>query len=90
MDYLPRITDKILKDRLDFQFRILPDNFLNLTQIFNSKITSFDYSNFKTDSLRIDILDESLEEIKEIISNVKENIPFKGNEYCGHFNKILK
>ncbi len=77
-----------IKDRLDFEFRILPDNFLNLTQIFNSKITSFDYSNYNVSSLRISILDEAPEAIEQIISNVKNNIPFKGNEYCGHFNKI--
>ena len=77
-----------LKDRLGFEFKIFPDNFLNLTQIFNSKITSFDYSNYNVDYLRISILDESPEKIKEIISNVKNNIPFKGNEYCGHFNKV--
>ena len=76
-----------LKDRLDFKFRILPDNFWNLTKLYNSKITSFDYSNFNVELLRINILDESPEEIKEIISNVKNNIPFKGNMYCGHFNK---
>ena len=76
-----------LKDRLNFEFRILPDNFLNLTTIFNSKISSFDTSLFKANSLRISILDESEEEIKQIIQNVKSNIPFKGNKYCGHFNK---
>ena len=76
-----------LKDRLDFKFRILPDNFWNLTKIYNSKITSFDYSNFNVNFLRINILDESPDEIKTIISNIKNNIPFKGNNYCGHFNK---
>ena len=76
-----------LKDRLDFKFRILPDNFWNLTKIYNSKITSFDYSNFNVNFLRINILDESPDEIKTIISNIKNNIPFKGNNYCGNFNK---
>ena len=77
-----------LNDRLNFKFRIVPDNFLNLTTIFNSKITSFNYSNFNTEFLRINILNETSEEIKEIISKVKKNIPFKGISYCGHFNKI--
>ena len=76
-----------LKDRLNFKFRILPDNFWNITKIYNSKITSFDYSEFDVQALRINILDESQEEIKAIISNVIHNIPFKGNDYCGHFNK---
>ena len=76
-----------LKDRLDFKFRILPDNFWNLTQIYNSKITSFDYSDFNVNSLRISILDETEQEIKNIISNIKSNTPFRGYDYCGHFNK---
>ena len=76
-----------LKDRLGFKFRSLQDNYLNLTKIYNSKITSFDYSSYNTDYLRISILDESQEEIKQIIKNVKNNIPFKGNDYCVHFNK---
>ena len=65
----------------------MPDTVFGLTQIFNSKITSFDYSEFKTEYLKISILDETPEEIKNIISNVKENIPFRNNSYCGHFNK---
>ena len=65
----------------------MQDTVFGLTQIFNSKITSFDYSEFKTEFLKISILDESPEEIENIISNVKENISFKGNSYCGHFNK---
>ena len=77
-----------LKDRFNFKFRISPDRFLNLTTIYNSKITSFDDSAFQTDSLRINILEETPEEIKQIISNVRKHIPFKGNLYCGHFNKI--
>lgn len=76
-----------IKDRLAYKFRIIPDNFLNITKIYNSKTTSFDYSKFNTKQLRIHILDESPEEIYKIISNVKKNIPFKGNQYCGHFNK---
>ncbi len=76
-----------LKDRLDFKFKVLPDKVFNLTQIFNSKITSFDYSNYNVNSFRINILDESSEQIKQIIKNVKNNVPFKGNDYCGHFNK---
>ena len=76
-----------LKDRLNFKFRILPDNIFNLTQILNPKITSFDYSEFDAEYLKISILDELPEEIEKIISNVKQNIPFKGTSYCGHFNK---
>lgn len=77
-----------LKDRLGFDFRVLPDNFWNLTKIYNSKITSFDYSKFDVQTLRIDILDEDASQIKQIIQNVKQNIPFKGKNYCGHFNKF--
>ena len=76
-----------LNDRLNYSFRVLPDNFWNLTKIYNSKITSFDYSDFGVTDLRINILDEDPITIQNIISNVLNNESFKGFNYCGHFNK---
>ena len=53
-----------LKDRLGFKFRIMPDNVQTVTAIYNSKITSIDTLDFDVSSLRINILDENVEEIK--------------------------
>jgi len=77
-----------LKDRMNFNFRIVPDNISTITTIYNSKITSFEYNDYNVNNVRISILDESLEEIQKIIDTVKEKKRFEGKEYCGHFNKI--
>lgn len=70
-----------LKDRLGFKFRILPDNTCTLTTIFNSKTTSITFEDLKLDYTRIDILDESYEEIKNIISTVKAGKRFDGKDF---------
>ena len=70
-----------LKDELGYSFRIVPDNTCTLTTIYNSKITSIEYDTIKTDSVRIDILDESLEEIKDIVEKVKQGKRFEGKDY---------
>mgnify|MGYP003300882371 CR=1 FL=1 len=70
-----------LKDRLGFKFRIVPDNTCTLTTIFNSKTTSITYEDLNIDYARIDILDENLEEIKNIISTVKAGQRFDGKDF---------
>ena len=70
-----------LKDRLGFKFRIVPDNTCTITTIFNSKTTSITYEDLNIDYARIDILDENLEEIKNIISTVKSGKRFDGKEF---------
>ena len=71
----------VLKDRLGFEFRILPDNIFNQTTIFNSKITSITYNDLQITSIRIDILDESIDKILDIINTVKSGNRFEGKEY---------
>ena len=56
-----------IKDRLGFKFRIIPDNIQTVTSIYNSKITSIDTHDFKISAVRINILDENIEEINNII-----------------------
>ena len=72
-----------LKDRLGFEFRIVPDNTCTITTIYNSKITSINYNDFISliSSVRIDILDESIDEIQNIINKVKNKERFEGKEY---------
>lgn len=86
------ITDNIyeLKDRLHMNFRILPDNIQTVTTIFNSKITSIYPKEFNIDYARIDVLDETIEEINEIIHRVHNNQRFDGSRYTnGNLNKEL-
>ena len=86
------ITDNIyeLKDRLHMKFRILPDNIQTVTTIFNSKITSIYPKEFNIDYARIDVLDETIEEINEIIHRVHNNQRFDGSHYTnGNLNKEI-
>lgn len=56
-----------LRDRLGFEFRVIPDNLQTITTIYNSKTTCTTHIDTPITSLRIDILDESIEEINTII-----------------------
>lgn len=79
-----------LKDRLGLKFRIIPDNLQTITTIYNSKTTSISYEDFNVNSLRIDVLDESIETINKIISCVKSNTRFEGKDYTnGNLNKEI-
>ena len=70
-----------LKDRMDFKFRIVPDNTTTLTTVYNSKTLSVKYDDIVCDSVRIDILDETLDEIQEVIDTVKSGNRFEGKDY---------
>ena len=79
-----------LKDRLGFKFRVMPDNIQTVTAIYNSKITSIDTQDFDIDSLRISILDETIEEINRIIKAVKSGKKLEGKDYTnGNLNKEI-
>jgi len=79
-----------LKDRLGFKFRIMPDNIQTVTSIYNSKITSIDTTPFNVDSVRIDILDENIDEINNIVQVVKSGKKLSGNQYAnGNLHKNI-
>ena len=60
-----------IKDRIGVNFRIIPDNSCTISTIYNSKTTSIEYNKYNIDFARIDILDESIDEINNIINLVK-------------------
>ena len=79
-----------LKDRLNLNFPIMPDNIQTVTTLFNSKITSIPSNNFNVNSVRIDILDENIEEINKIIETVKSKKRLEGKDYTsGNLNKEI-
>ena len=79
-----------LKDRLGLKFRFIPDNIYNTTTIYNSKITSISHTDFNANSVRIDILDESIEKINNIINIVKSSSKLEGIDYTnGNLNKNI-
>ena len=79
-----------LKDRLGFLFKVVPDNIDTISTIYNSKITSISLDGLNCDYARIDILDESIDEINLIVSKVLNKERLEGNEYTnGNLNKIV-
>ena len=89
--HLCNSTNKFyLKDRLGFLFRIIPDNVDTVTTIYNSKITSIEHDEICANSVRIDILDESISEINNVISTVKTGKKLEGQEFTnGNFAKMV-
>ena len=79
-----------LKDRMNFLFRVLPDNIQTITTIYNSKINSIDTHDINIDNLRIDILDENIKEINKIIDTVAKRNKLEGKDYTnGNLNRLV-
>lgn len=79
-----------LKDRLGLKFRVIPDNIQTVTSIYNSKITSINTTDINAYSLRVDILDENIDEINKIVQVVKTGNKLEGANYTnGNLNKEI-
>lgn len=70
-----------LKDRLGMKFRIMPNNIQTITTIYNCKKLSISPKDFNVNSLRIDILDENIDEINRVIDAVKLGNKLEGKNY---------
>ena len=79
-----------LKDRLGLKFHVIPDNTQTISTIYNSKTTSINYSDFNINSVRIDILDESINDINKIISSTLSHERMEGENFTnGNLNRIV-
>ena len=79
-----------LKDRLNMKFPIMPDNIQTVTTLFNSKISSISPYSFNVDSVRIDILEETVDEINNVIEVVKSGKRLEGKDYTnGNLNREI-
>jgi len=79
-----------LKDRLNYTFPILPDPVFNNSIVYNSRITSLSSDDINVEHLRIDILDETVEEINNIIKNTLKGKRLEGNIYTsGNLNREI-
>ena len=79
-----------LKDRMGFEFPIYTDRVNCNNLIYNSKITSISYKDLDTDSIRIDILEETQGEIQEIIDIHKRGERLEGQDYTnGNLNREI-
>lgn len=70
-----------LKDRLGFEFRILPDSMQTVTVICNSKTLSIETKNMPINSVRLDMLDETIEQINEAINKAYNRERLEGLQY---------
>ena len=79
-----------LKDRMNMNFRVLFDNIQTVSTIYNSKITSIIATDFNIDCARVDILDESIDEINFIVGQVLDSKRLEGKEYTnGNLNREI-
>jgi len=79
-----------LKDRLNFKFRVIPDNIDTISTIYNCKTTSIKWDEFNVQNLRIDILDENIDDINSIISKTLNNERFEGKDFTNaNLNKEI-
>ena len=80
-----------LKDRLNMNFRILFDNIQTVSTIYNCKITSISPNDFSNvNCYRIDILDESIDDINNIVDIVKKGERLEGKEFTnGNLNREI-
>ena len=80
----------VLKDRMNFEFPIYTNRINCNTTIYNSKITSIMWKNLKVNSIRIDILEENIEEINKIIETHKQSKRLEGQNYTnGNLKKDI-
>lgn len=79
-----------LRDRLGMKFRIMPNNIQTITTIYNCKTLSLSPKDFNVNSLRIDILDESIDEINTVINTVALGNKLEGKNYTnGNLNREI-
>jgi len=82
-----------LRDRLGFDFQILPDNNSSVTTIYNSKITSIsvDFNSDIKYNKRIDFIDETIENMQNIINTIKKGERLEGDIYTnGSINRQVQ
>lgn len=70
-----------LKDRLGFNFRIVPNSIETVTLICNSKTLSVSTKDLPVNFVRLDILDESINEINEAVDKAYNREKLEGLQY---------
>lgn len=70
-----------LKDRLGFNFRVVPNSIETVTLICNSKTLSISTKDLPVNFVRLDILDESIDEINEAVDKAYNREKLEGLQY---------
>ena len=75
-----------LKDRFGYQFRVIPDSIQTVTLICNSKTLSISSKNVPATCVRVDMIDETIEEINHIVNKAYNREKLEGQQYTnGNF-----
>ena len=83
-------TKYYLKDRINMNFRIIPDSFSKTTTIYNSKKTSISALDLNVDFVRLDFMDENIDEINLVIDCFRNGKILEGKDFTnGNFNRIV-
>ena len=79
-----------LKDRLNMNFKVIPDSFSKTTTIYNSKKLSIGIDEVNVDYIRFSFIDESVDEICSIIDTFKNGRIMEGKDYTnGNFKRFV-
>ena len=77
-----------LKDRIGYQFRIIPDSIQTVTLICNSKTLSISTKDIPVNSVRLDMLDETIDRINEVIDKAYCRERLEGMQFTnGNLNR---
>lgn len=80
----------MLRDRIKYDFPVYTDTTNCNSLIYNSKITSIQYEGLNIDSIRLDILDEDVEDINSIVNVHIHGNRLEGSIYTnGNLNKEI-
>ena len=78
------------RDRMGVRFPVYADRINCNTMIYNSKITSILWNDLNVDSIRLDMLDETIDEINSIVQIHRNGNRLEGEEYTnGNLNKNI-
>lgn len=78
---LSQTYDYYLKDRLGYEFRVIPNEMQTVSLIFNSKTLSVSTKDIPVNYVRLDMLDETVDTINEAICKAYDRERFEDMQY---------
>lgn len=79
-----------LKDRMNMEFKVIPDSFTKTTTILNSKKTSICINEINVNSIRLDFTNENIDKIADVINTFKNGEFLEGKNFTnGNFKRFV-
>lgn len=86
--YCKNNSNYYLKDGLGLEFKIIPDNLQTVTLLCNSKTLSIPTNDINIKNVRVDMIDENIDEINRILNTVYNRDKLEGQNYTnGNLNR---